>query len=74
MTVDNKASTALSSVTKARTLAANSYAKRTQLLTASGLIAGITPTSIRVALPQETLDSASSKQGGTAVEKRRRAF
>lgn len=43
-----------------RTRAANSYAKRTRLLIESGLIAGITPTSIRKRLGADCREHASS--------------
>ena len=61
---ENAALTAPFSVMKARTKAPNSYAKRMQLLIASGLVAGITPTSVRKGLNQLTLDFALSKQDG----------
>ena len=54
-TVDSKASTVLCSETRASTVAVNSFDRRMRLLIASGLIRGITPTSIRrecgVAIP-----------------------
>ena len=41
-----------------------SYNKRIKLLIVSGLVAGITPTSVRKQSPQQTLDFAFSKQDG----------
>lgn len=61
---DNKESTVQFSETKAHIKAANSYDRRIRLLTASGLIAGITPLSERKRFPQQTLDIVLSKQGG----------
>ena len=61
---ENAALTAPFSVMKARTKAPSSYAKRMQLLIASGLVAGITPTSVRKGLNQLTLDFALSRQDG----------
>ena len=49
--------------------AATSFDRRTQLLIASGLVAGITPLSKRKRLPQETLDFASSQLAGDAAER-----
>jgi hypothetical protein len=54
--------------TKARA----SYVKRMRLLIASGLIAGITPTSIRKGSRQQTLDFALSRLAGGDAEKRRK--
>jgi hypothetical protein len=68
MTAANAESTAPFSETKAHTLVANSYAKRIRLLIASGLIAGITPTSVRKRSNQATLDFAFSKQDGINAE------
>ncbi len=63
-TLDKPELTALSSATKALTKAANSFDKRTQLLMRSGLIAGITPLSIRKRLRQQIPASVSLPQGG----------
>ena len=63
-TVANTASTVQCSAMKADTSAANSYARRMRLLIASGLVAGITPTSTRKRSPQATLDFALSPQDG----------
>jgi len=57
-------STARSSETSQRIKARNSYVKRIKLLMSSGLIAGITPTSVRNRSNQKTLDFAFSKQAG----------
>lgn len=65
---DNKESTAPYSETKDATDQANSFDKRAQLLIASGLIAGITPTSIRKRYGQAILDFASSRQDGGAAD------
>lgn len=43
---------------------ATSYNRRIKLLTVSGLVAGITPTSVRKQSSQQTLDFAFSKLGG----------
>jgi len=59
-----KASTARSSGMRASTYRHRSWSKRMQSLISSGLIAGITPTSIAQRSPQGTLDIASSWQGG----------
>lgn len=66
-TQDSKASTAPSSGTNQRTVAQNSYGKRMRLLTASGLIAGITPTSTRRGSAQQTLDFAFWPPAGAIV-------
>lgn len=59
------------SETKGHISVRNSFARRTRLLIASGLIAGITPTSIARRSPQRTLDFAFSKPaGGDAGERR----
>jgi len=68
-TAASKESTVPYSATKAATGAATSYAKRMKLLIASGLIAGITPTSIRKRSAQRTLDFALlPHDGGDADE------
>jgi hypothetical protein len=68
-TADSKASTVQCSAMNQRIAARTSYAKRIKLLIASGLIAGITPTSTRKRSPQRTLDFALSKPAGdTAAE------
>ncbi len=64
MTVAKLVSTALFSGMNQRTAARISYARRMQSLIASGLIAGITPTSIRKGSPQKTLDIAFSELAG----------
>ena len=64
MTADRMELTAPCSETKASTGVVTSFEKRMRLLIASGLIAGITPTSTRVGSPQVTLDFAFSRQGG----------
>jgi hypothetical protein len=61
----NAVSTAPYSETKARTDPATLYAKRMQLLIESGLVAGITPTSVRNGSNQTTLDFAFCRQGGS---------
>jgi hypothetical protein len=65
MTAGKKASTALSSATRASTYRHPSFAKRMQSLMQSGLIAGITPTSIAKRSPQRTLAIASSWLDGS---------
>jgi hypothetical protein len=65
---DNQELTAPSSVTSRRIAARTLFVKRTQLLIASGLIAGITPTSTRKRSAQATLDFAFSKPDGGAVD------
>ena len=61
----NAVSIAPSFVMRARIEAPSSYDKLTQLLTRSGLVAGITPTSERERSSQLTLDFASYEQGGS---------
>jgi hypothetical protein len=68
MTVDNPGLTALCSETRGRILARISFGKRIQLLTASGLIAGITPLSVAKRSNQATLDFAFSWQDGESAE------
>jgi hypothetical protein len=65
---DKSESTAPSLGMKERIAARTSYAKRTQLLMRSGLIAGITPTSQRRKLGQGTLDIASSRPDGNDAD------
>jgi len=66
---DNQASTVRRSGMRERTAAQNLYNKRMQLLIASGLIAGITPTSIRNGSDQRILDIAIYRlDGGDAAE------
>jgi hypothetical protein len=67
-TAGSKASTAPSSATSQATAARASYRKRIESLIASGLIAGITPTSTRKGSPQKTLDFAFSKRVGVDVD------
>jgi hypothetical protein len=62
-----KASIARSSATNQVTSVPLSFDKRMQLLIASGLIAGITPLSVRQQWNQETLDSVSSWLDGIDV-------
>jgi hypothetical protein len=69
MTAAKTGSTAQSLGMKERIAARASYVKRIRLLIASGLIAGITPTSIRKRSPQGTLDFALSRPGGNDVAK-----
>jgi len=64
---DNKASIAPSSATRASTYRVPSFSKRMQSLMRSGLIAGITPTSIAKRWPQRTLDIAFSPLAGSDV-------
>lgn len=68
MTADSKELTAPSFATNRRIAARNLYIKRMQLLTASGLIAGITPTSVRKQSVQRTLDIALSQPVGSDAE------
>src|SRR5262245_52662302 len=68
MTADRTELTAPSSETSPDISARNSYDKRMRLLIASGLIAGITPTSRRKRSSQQTLDFALSKQAGGDAE------
>ena len=65
---DKTASTARRSGTKGRIKARNSYVRRMRLLIASGLIAGITPTSTRNGSSQRILAFASSEQVGSDAE------
>jgi hypothetical protein len=67
MTAAKKESTAPSSVTKDAAYHRASYAKRIRLLIASGLVAGITPTSIRKRSPQRILDFALSRPAADAA-------
>ncbi len=60
----NAVSTAPYSETKAFTDPVILYNKRIKLLIASGLVAGITPTSTRKRLRQKTLDFALYRQAG----------
>lgn len=64
-------STAPLSATRARISARGSYDRRIRLLMSSGLIAGITPTSMRQRSPQKTLDFAFSQLGGDGAGARR---
>lgn len=61
---DSRESTAPYSAMNPSTAAQNSFARRTRLLNASGLLAGITPTSARKTSGQATLDFASSPPAG----------
>ncbi|WP_197483789.1 hypothetical protein [Ralstonia mannitolilytica] len=70
-TVGSKASIAPSSGTSHDTAVRNSFAKRMRLLIASGLIAGITPTSIAKRWPQGTLDFAFSQPDGNDADGQR---
>ncbi len=60
----SRVSTARYSATSRAIRARALYAKRIKLLIDSGLVAGITPTSIRRRSPQQTLDFALSPPGG----------
>lgn len=64
MEAANAVLTAPYSETKATTDPATSYAKRMRLLMKSGLVAGITPTSVRNGSNQGTLDFAFYPQVG----------
>ena len=66
-TQDKKVSIARSSAMSLSIGAAYSFDKRARLLIASGLIAGVIPTSMRRALGQLTLDFVSSKPDGKNV-------
>jgi hypothetical protein len=66
----NAVSTAPYSETKAITDPQTSYARRIQLLMRSGLVAGITPTSVRKRSDQQTLGFASLQPDGSDVAKR----
>lgn len=68
-TAGSKASTAPSSETSRRISARTLFGKRIKSLIAGGLIAGITPTSIRKRSPQRTLDIAFSKLAGVDADK-----
>jgi len=70
-TAGKTGSTAPCSATKAPTDPQTSYAKRMRLLIASGLIAGITPSSERKRSAQRTLDFAFSEPGGDDAEERK---
>jgi hypothetical protein len=61
---ESAVSTAPYSETKAPSDPQNLYAKRIKLLIESGLVAGITPTSVRQRSDQQTLDFVSSKPVG----------
>ena len=60
----NAVLTAPYSETKEKANHRRSYNKRIKLLLQFGLVAGITPTSVRQQSPQATLDFVSCKQGG----------
>jgi hypothetical protein len=66
-TADSRESTVPSFVTKDPAYHRASSDKRIKLLIASGLVAGITPTSTRHQSPQQTLDFALSPPGGDAA-------
>lgn len=68
MTQDSKESTAPFLETREHIKVRNSYDRRIRLLIASGLIAGITPTSVRKRSGQATLDIAFSRQDGGSAE------
>jgi len=72
-TVGNGGSTVPSSATRRRRNieAASSFRRRMRLLTASGLVRGITPTSTRHGLPQGTLDGVFSSQDGDGAGARK---
>lgn len=53
--------------TNRKTKAAHSFDRRARLLTASGLVAGVIPTSMRRALGQRTLDFVLSPPAGADV-------
>ena len=67
---ENAVSTAPYSETKATIDPAISYVRRMQLLMQSGLVAGITPTSIRKGSNQKTLDFVLKQLDGNSAEKR----
>jgi hypothetical protein len=71
MTADRKASTAPSSGMSRNTAARISYAKLTRLLMQSGLIAGITPMSIRRRSVQQTLAFVLSAPAGVDATERK---
>lgn len=68
MTAVSKASTAPCSEMSQSIKARNSYDRRIRLLTASGLIAGIIPTSMRQQSDQQILDFAFSQRDGESAE------
>jgi hypothetical protein len=68
MTAAKLESTAQSSAMSQAIEVHTSYDKRIRLLIASGLIAGITPTSTRKGSPQATLDFAFSRRGGGGAD------
>ena len=68
MTVVSKVSTVLSSETKASTNRPNSFDKRMRLLIASGLIKGITPTSMRNGSRQGILATAFYELDGSDAD------
>jgi hypothetical protein len=65
---DKKESTALYSGTKARIQVQTSYDKRIELLTASGLIAGITPLCVRKRLSLTTQGSVLLQLDGASAD------
>lgn len=67
----NKASTAQCSEMSRRTKAANSFDKRTKLLIASGLVRGITPSSIRRKLGAVIPDFVSYQPDGESADLRK---
>lgn len=68
------ASTALSSATNQRIEVPTSFDRRTRLLIASGLVAGITPMSIRRECGAEIPDFVSSWRGGADAGTRKAGF
>lgn len=73
-TRDRTASIARCSETRVQFEAVTSFDRRTRLLIASGLVAGITPLSKRKRLPQKTLDFVSLQLDGEDAEKRSQDF
>ena len=69
----NAVLTAPYSEMKAQSNPVNSYNKRIKLLIESGLVAGITPTSIRQQSSQQTLDFVLSKRGGNGSTEKPKA-
>lgn len=73
-TTSNKASTARSSVTKARIERRSSFDRRTQSLITFGLVRGITPSSIRRQSGAAIRDFVSLPLDGGAAASRPKAF
>ncbi|WP_124800642.1 hypothetical protein [Paraburkholderia phosphatilytica] len=70
----NQESIAQSFETSRRIEARTLFDRRTQLLIASGLVAGIIPMSIRKRSNQGTLDFASLRQGGSDAAEQKTGF